>query len=58
MINYLLGEQSSLNMLPIYLYDKKVSSSQIGLWTGVYGQTASIIGSMLGGVLLKKTSHK
>ena len=52
---YKLGEQSSLNMLPMYLIDNKVASSTIGLWTGVLGQCASIFGSFVGGLCLKKT---
>ncbi len=55
---YKLGEQSSLNLLPIYFLDHKIDSSRIGLWTGIYGQTASILGSFLAGVFLKKTSNK
>jgi MFS transporter, PAT family, beta-lactamase induction signal transducer AmpG len=51
---YKLGEQSSLNLLPLYLFDHKVSSQVIGLWTGMIGQTASILGSIIAGVLLKK----
>jgi MFS-type transporter involved in bile tolerance (Atg22 family) len=52
---YKLGEQSSLSMLPMYLIDNKVPSSTIGLWTGVLGQCASIFGSCVAGICLKKT---
>ena len=55
-IIYKLGEQSSLNLLPIYLVDNKISSSTIGLWTGIYGQSFSILGSFFSGVLLKMTN--
>ncbi|RNA25750.1 major facilitator superfamily domain-containing 3 [Brachionus plicatilis] len=55
---YKLGEQSSLNLLPIYLHDRNVSSAKIGFWTGISGQSLSIIGSFLGGIILKKTSKK
>jgi hypothetical protein len=54
LIVYKLGEQSSLNMSPLYLIDNKIKSSVIGLWTGIYGQTSSILGSFLAGILLKK----
>ncbi len=57
-IIYKLGEQSSLNLTPIYLVDHNVSSSIIGLWTGIYGQSFSILGSFLSGVLLKMTTEK
>jgi hypothetical protein len=50
-----LGEQSSLNMLPMYLIDNKIESSTIGLWTGVLGQCSSILGSFMAGLWLKKT---
>lgn len=42
-------------MIPIYLIDKKVSSQTIGLWTGIIGQSLSILGSIFGGFILKKT---
>ena len=53
---YKLGEQSSLNILPLFLVDKQVSSSRIGMWMGIIGQSLSIFGSFLGGVILKKTN--
>jgi hypothetical protein len=56
-IIYKLGEQSSLNLLPIFLVDNKVSSSTIGLWTGIYGQSFSILGSFISGILLKLTNE-
>ena len=43
-------------MLPIYLVDRNVSSQTIGLWTGIYGQSLSIMGSILSGFILKKTN--
>jgi len=68
------GEQSSLNMLPIYLIDREVSSQTIGIiwnfldwsnnfiymviwlgfWTGIVGQSFSISGSLISGIILKK----
>ena len=58
LVIYKLGEQSSLNMLPMYLIDNKVASSTIGLWTGVFGQCSSILGSFVAGLFLKKTYKK
>lgn len=52
------GEQSALNMLPMFLVDQKVSSTKIGFWTGIIGQSFSISGSILAGILLKKTNKK
>lgn len=54
---YKLGEQSSLNMTPLYLVDKQVSSKTIGLWTGIVGQVFSIIGSLTSGLILKSQSN-
>ncbi len=55
---YKLGEQSSLNLLPIYLLDRGVSSSTIGLWTGILGQVSSILGSFIGGLVLKFSNQR
>ena len=52
----LIGEQSSLNMLPIYLVDRKVSPKVIGFWTGIAGQSLSILGSLISGIILKKSN--
>lgn len=43
-------------MMPIFLVDQKVSSETIGLWTGIIGQSFSIAGSILGGLVLKQTN--
>ena len=45
-----------MNLLPIYLFDRKVPSSVIGLYTGILGQSLSILGSFLAGLWLKKTN--
>lgn len=42
--------------MPIFLVDQKVSSETIGLWTGIIGQSFSIAGSILGGLVLKQTN--
>jgi hypothetical protein len=38
------------------LFDKKIPSSVIGLYTGILGQSLSILGSFLAGIWLKKTN--
>ncbi len=44
-------------MLPLFLLDQGVASADIGLWTGILGQTASIIGSVFAGFLLKRHAN-
>jgi MFS family permease len=44
-------------MLPMFLLDQGVASADIGLWTGILGQTASIIGSVFAGLLLKRHAN-
>uniref|UniRef100_A0A5K4F2H2 Major facilitator superfamily domain-containing protein 3 n=1 Tax=Schistosoma mansoni TaxID=6183 RepID=A0A5K4F2H2_SCHMA len=51
---YKLGEQGSMNMLPLMLLDRGFSLSKVGFWTGVVGQLASIIGSTSGYYIQKK----
>ncbi|XP_052099659.1 major facilitator superfamily domain-containing protein 3-like [Mytilus californianus] len=48
-IIYKLGEQGALNMVPLFLIDKKIPASWVGFWTGMVGQGVSIFGSVLGG---------
>ncbi|CAC5377515.1 unnamed protein product [Mytilus coruscus] len=48
-IIYKLGEQGALNMVPLFLIDKKIPASWVGFWTGMVGQGVSICGSVLGG---------
>ncbi|KAH8872539.1 Major facilitator superfamily domain-containing protein 3 [Schistosoma japonicum] len=48
LLMYKLGEQGSMNMLPLMLFDRGFSLSKVGFWTGVVGQLASIIGSTSG----------
>ena len=42
--------------MPLYLLDRKVSSKTIGLWTGIIGQSFSILGTIVSGLILKKTN--
>ncbi|CAH8497608.1 unnamed protein product [Schistosoma turkestanicum] len=51
---YKLGEQGSMNMLPLMFFDRGFSLSKVGFWTGVIGQFASIIGSSSGYYIEKK----
>ena len=55
---YKLGEQSSLNLMPVYLLDRGVGSSTIGLWTGILGQVVSILGSFIGGLVIKYNTQR
>ncbi|KAL8624875.1 hypothetical protein ACOMHN_016171 [Nucella lapillus] len=49
---YKLGEQGALNMMPMFLMDGGVSTSGVGMWTGVVGLVVSIAGSVLGGAAI------
>ncbi|XP_050401598.1 major facilitator superfamily domain-containing protein 3 [Patella vulgata] len=48
---YKLGEQGTLSMTPLFLMDNGVSTSVLGFWLGIVGQTVSICGSVVGGWL-------
>ncbi|XP_070559849.1 major facilitator superfamily domain-containing protein 3-like isoform X2 [Ptychodera flava] len=49
---YKLGEQGANGMFPLYMVDCGISASYVGLWTGVIGQSLSILGSLLSGWIL------
>ncbi|XP_052234810.1 major facilitator superfamily domain-containing protein 3-like [Dreissena polymorpha] len=49
---YKLGEQGALTLVPLFLVDQAVPASSVGFWTGLVGQTVSILGSLLGGWLV------
>ncbi|CAH1784116.1 unnamed protein product [Owenia fusiformis] len=51
---YKLGEQGAVGMFPLFLVDKKFSTTDIGFWTGVIGQTISIFGSIFGGWIISR----
>ncbi|XP_071101577.1 major facilitator superfamily domain-containing protein 3-like [Haliotis cracherodii] len=51
---YKLGEKGSLSMIPLFLLDQGLSTSVVGLWTGMMGQVVSITGSVLGGVIMSR----
>lgn len=48
---YKLGESMSDLLFQLFLVDAGIRPEQIGLWLGTWGQTASIIGSVVGGLL-------
>ncbi|XP_077988924.1 major facilitator superfamily domain-containing protein 3-like [Glandiceps talaboti] len=51
-VTYKLGEQGAIGLLPLYLVDCNISASHVGLWTGVIGQSLSILGSLVAGWML------
>lgn len=50
----ILGENGSIAMLPMYLLDKGMSETTVALCTGVVGSLTTVIGSLCGGVILKR----
>ena len=48
---YKLGEQGMIAILPMFLLDHGVSSSDTAMFSGVFCQFCSILGSLLGGML-------
>jgi predicted MFS family arabinose efflux permease len=48
---YKLGETMSDLLYKLFLVDAGIRPEQIGLWVGTWGKGASIIGSLLGGLL-------
>ncbi|MGQ9844350.1 MAG: MFS transporter [Spirochaetota bacterium] len=51
---YKTGETLIDGMFKPFLIDQGFSASQIGLWQGIYGMAASIVGSIIGGVLASR----
>jgi len=51
---YKTGETFIDGMFKPFLVDQGFSASQIGLWQGIYGMAASIVGSIIGGVLASR----
>ena len=41
-------------MLPMFLIDQHVSASEVSFWTGLIGQGMSVVGSVLGGIIVSK----
>lgn len=48
---YKLGEQGIIAMFPMYLMDQGLSASKTAIFTGVWCQLFSILGSLLGGAV-------
>ncbi|KAG8195023.1 hypothetical protein JTE90_008194 [Oedothorax gibbosus] len=51
---YKLGERGALSTFPIFLVDQGVSTKDIGFWSGIVGQLASLSGSIFSGWLVSK----
>ncbi|XP_054723806.1 major facilitator superfamily domain-containing protein 3-like [Uloborus diversus] len=51
---YKLGERGALSTFPIFLVDQGFSTKDIGLWTGIFGQLASLVGSFGAGMLISQ----
>ncbi len=51
---YKMGEAMIDTMFKPFLIDSGFTAGQIGLWVGTYGMVASLLGSVLGGVLATK----
>ncbi|KAF8770183.1 Major facilitator superfamily domain-containing [Argiope bruennichi] len=51
---YKLGERGSLSTFPIFLIDQGVSTRDIGLWSGIFGQLCSLAGSICSGWLISR----
>ncbi|KAF6038577.1 MFSD3 [Bugula neritina] len=53
---YKCGENASIALVPLLLLDKGVSDTKVAFCTGVVGSLATIVGSLVGGVILKRFS--
>ncbi|GFR80125.1 major facilitator superfamily domain-containing protein 3 [Elysia marginata] len=42
---YKIGEVGVLSLFPLFLVDKGIDASQIGLWLGIIGQSVAVVGS-------------
>ncbi len=51
---YKVGEQGFASMYPLFLIDRGLPMSHIGMITGIFGQICSMLGSTLGGILISK----
>lgn len=51
---YKVGEQGFVSMYPLRLVDEGMELTHVGMITGIIGQTFSIIGSSLCGLLISK----
>jgi len=46
------GETGAHGMLPMVFLDNKIPATDVTFWTGVVGQGVSVLGSVLGGLVL------
>jgi MFS family permease len=49
-----VGEEMVLSMFNTFLKDGGITKQQIGIWVGTYGMAASVIGSLVGGLLIAR----
>lgn len=54
--SYKLGESIGDALFKLYLFDHGISKADIGLWVGTYGIGASIVGSIVGGLIASRMS--
>ncbi|XP_045130361.1 major facilitator superfamily domain-containing protein 3-like isoform X2 [Portunus trituberculatus] len=52
---YKMGERGAINNMPLYLLDKGFSKESLAFWNGTVCQGLSVLGSIYGGVALKKS---
>lgn len=51
---YKMGERGAINNMPLYLLDKGFSKESLAFWNGTVCQGLSVLGSVHGGVALRK----
>lgn len=52
---YKMGERGAINNMPLYLLDKGFPKESLTFWNGTVCQGLSVVGSMYGGVALRKS---
>lgn len=52
---YKMGERGVINNMPLYLLDKGFSKESLAFWNGTVCQGLSVLGSVYGGVALRKS---
>ncbi|XP_063876096.1 major facilitator superfamily domain-containing protein 3-like [Scylla paramamosain] len=54
---YKMGERGAINNMPLYLLDKGFSKESLAFWNGTVCQGLSVLGSVYGGVALRKPHY-
>lgn len=52
---YKMGERGAINNMPLYLLDQGFSKEHLAFWNGTVCQGLSVLGSVYGGVVLRKS---